>query len=129
VNVQLLLIAKAPVPGWVKTRLCPPCTPPQAAAIADAALRDTIDVLSAAPAARRTAVLSGQYRLPAGWRVVAQRGRGLGSSCWPRSGWAPQQPWRCGDSGTHDLKKEPRPRPALAVRARMIARTVSRDVC
>ncbi len=76
-NIQLLLIAKAPVPGRVKTRLCPPCTPPQAAAIADAALRDTIDVLSAAPAIGRTAVLSGQYRMPAGWCVVAQRGRGL----------------------------------------------------
>src|SRR2546427_100221 len=32
-DVQLLLIAKAPVPGRVKTRLCPPATPVQAAAL------------------------------------------------------------------------------------------------
>ena len=34
----LLVIAKAPVPGRVKTRLTPPCTPEQAAALARAAL-------------------------------------------------------------------------------------------
>ncbi|PWU47234.1 glycosyltransferase, partial [Micromonospora globispora] len=30
----LLVVAKAPVPGAVKTRLCPPATPLQAARIA-----------------------------------------------------------------------------------------------
>ena len=30
-NAQWLVLAKAPVPGRVKTRLCPPCTPAQAA--------------------------------------------------------------------------------------------------
>jgi len=30
---RVLVIAKAPVPGRVKTRLCPPCTPEQAAAL------------------------------------------------------------------------------------------------
>ena len=34
-SVQLLLFAKAPQPGRVKTRLCPPATPEQAAAIAE----------------------------------------------------------------------------------------------
>ena len=29
--IQVLVMAKAPVPGRVKTRLCPPCTPAQAA--------------------------------------------------------------------------------------------------
>jgi len=77
VSVQLLLFAKAPHPGRVKTRLCPPATPEQAAAIAEAALADTIDVLSATPAMRRTIVLSGQYPVPAGWHAVAQRGSGL----------------------------------------------------
>ncbi|MBI5104514.1 MAG: glycosyltransferase, partial [Solirubrobacterales bacterium] len=38
----LAVIAKAPAPGRVKTRLCPPCTPEQAAALAEAALRDTL---------------------------------------------------------------------------------------
>lgn len=75
--VQLLVIAKAPVPGRVKTRLCPPCTPDGAAAVAAAALADTLDAASAAAAVRRTVVLSGQHPAPAGWRVVPQRGDGL----------------------------------------------------
>ena len=76
-DVQLLLIAKAPVPGRVKTRLCPPATPVQAAAVAAAALADTVAALSATPAARRTIVLSGRYRVPDGWHASAQRGDGL----------------------------------------------------
>jgi glycosyltransferase A (GT-A) superfamily protein (DUF2064 family) len=43
---HLLVLAKAPVPGRVKTRLCPPCTPEQAALIAAAALADTLDAVS-----------------------------------------------------------------------------------
>jgi glycosyltransferase A (GT-A) superfamily protein (DUF2064 family) len=74
---QLLLIAKAPVPGRVKTRLCPPCTPEQAARVAAAALADTIAVLTATPAGRRTIVLSGRYRRPPGWHLVLQEGDGL----------------------------------------------------
>jgi uncharacterized protein len=76
-RLQLLVIAKAPVPGRVKTRLCPPATPEQAARIAAAALADTIDAATATPAAQRCLVLSGRYRAPVGWRVVAQRGAGL----------------------------------------------------
>jgi len=76
--VQLLLMAKAPVPGLVKTRLCPPCTPEQAAAVAAAALADTVDSLASTPAVRRTLVLNGRMEVPAGWDVVAQRGAGLG---------------------------------------------------
>ena len=45
----LVVIAKAPAPGRSKTRLCPPCTPQEAAVLAEAALRDTLDA-----AARRT---------------------------------------------------------------------------
>jgi len=76
-TAQLLVIAKQPVPGQVKTRLCPPCTPGQAAQVAAAALRDTLDTVTATPAAGRVLVLSGQYRPPDGWGVVAQRGDGL----------------------------------------------------
>ncbi|WP_327002578.1 DUF2064 domain-containing protein [Dactylosporangium sp. NBC_01737] len=76
-SVQLLVFAKAPVPGRVKTRLCPPASAAQAAAIAAAALADTIDVLDVTPAVRRTLVLSGQYPVPPGWRTVAQHGTGL----------------------------------------------------
>jgi uncharacterized protein len=75
---QLLVIAKAPVPGRVKTRLCPPCTPSQAAAVAEAALLDTIAAAETARVVRRTLVLSGQYASPPGWRTVPQRGDGLG---------------------------------------------------
>jgi rSAM/selenodomain-associated transferase 1 len=77
-EAQLLVLAKAPVPGRVKTRLCPPCTPVEAARLAAAALADTLDALGVAPAAARTLVLDGAYRPPAGWRVVPQRGDGLG---------------------------------------------------
>jgi rSAM/selenodomain-associated transferase 1 len=76
--MQVLVIAKQPVAGRVKTRLCPPCTPQQAAAVADAALRDTLDAVSATPAARRTLVVHGCYAAPPGWLVAHQRGDGLG---------------------------------------------------
>jgi uncharacterized protein len=76
-NVQLLVIAKAPVPGRVKTRLCPPCTPVQAAAVAAAALADTLGAARATPAVRHTIVHCGQFEPPAGWHRVPQRGDGL----------------------------------------------------
>lgn len=41
--MDLLVLAKEPVPGRVKTRLTPPCTPHEAAALAEAALADTLD--------------------------------------------------------------------------------------
>jgi rSAM/selenodomain-associated transferase 1 len=79
-DAVLLVLAKAPVPGLSKTRLCPPCTPAQAAALADAALRDTLAVVAATPVTRRVLVLDGQPGawLPPGIEVVAQRGGGLG---------------------------------------------------
>jgi rSAM/selenodomain-associated transferase 1 len=76
---QLLVLAKAPVPGRVKTRLCPPCTPEQAARVAAAALADTLAAGGALAVARRTLVLDGGYRPPRGWLVVPQRGEGLGA--------------------------------------------------
>jgi len=76
----LIVIAKAPTPGRVKTRLCPPCTPEQAAALAEAALADTLAAVAAADADRRVVALDGDPGawLPEGFDVVAQRGRGLG---------------------------------------------------
>jgi glycosyltransferase A (GT-A) superfamily protein (DUF2064 family) len=56
---QLLVITKAPVPGRSKTRLTPPCTPEQAAAIAAAAVGDTLDAVRATPAQRRVVALDG----------------------------------------------------------------------
>ena len=77
-SLQLLVIAKEPVPGRVKTRLCPPCTPEQAAAVAAASLADTLRTVDATPATRRTLALCGTYVPPAGWGLVRQRGDGLG---------------------------------------------------
>jgi rSAM/selenodomain-associated transferase 1 len=76
----LLVIAKEPVPGRVKTRLTPPCTPQQAAALAAAALRDTLDSAAASRLARRLVlVLDGRAPawIPSGVEVIAQRGDGL----------------------------------------------------
>ena len=75
----LIVIAKAPVAGRVKTRLCPPCTPAEAAALAEAALRDTLAAMAATPARRRVVALDGPAGdwLPDGFEVVEQRGNGL----------------------------------------------------
>ena len=74
-----MVLAKAPRPGRSKTRLCPPCTPRDAAALARAALADTLDAVLATPAARRVLVLDGPVGdwLAPGIEVVAQRGAGL----------------------------------------------------
>lgn len=79
ISPTYLVIAKAPVPGRSKTRLTPPCTPEQAAALAEAALVDTLAAVAAAPAGRRVIVLEGTPGpwVPAGFEVVAQRGDGL----------------------------------------------------
>ena len=78
-QVHLLVLAKAPVAGRVKTRLCPPFTPHQAAQLADAALRDTLAAVAATPAVCRTVVLDGAPGdwLPEGFAVLRQRGDGL----------------------------------------------------
>lgn len=56
---SLIVIAKEPVAGRVKTRLCPPFTADQAASLARAALLDTMDVLGRTPADHRVLVLDG----------------------------------------------------------------------
>jgi rSAM/selenodomain-associated transferase 1 len=84
----ILVLAKAPEPGRVKTRLCPPLRPEQAADLAAAALLDTITAAASVPGARPVVVLTGLLRraarcteLAAALRDVAvlpQRGDGLG---------------------------------------------------
>ncbi|CAN5194931.1 DUF2064 domain-containing protein [soil metagenome] len=81
--MQIVVIAKAPVPGSVKTRLSPPCTPDQAAAIAAAALADTLATVRSVPVHRRVVTFDGDPAHPdvdlAGFDVLAQHGTGLGA--------------------------------------------------
>jgi hypothetical protein len=82
----LALFAKQPVPGQVKTRLCPPLSLDQAAACYEAMLRDILDqhlrgsladvdrALWFTPA---DATLWFERETPPGYRLLAQRGRNL----------------------------------------------------
>jgi uncharacterized protein len=78
-SAALLVIAKEPLPGRVKTRLTPPCTHEEAAHLAAAALTDTLDVVARTPTARRVLVFDGDARhwRRRGFEVTAQRGDGL----------------------------------------------------
>lgn len=93
-TAAVVVFAKAPVAGRVKTRMIPPLTPDQAAGLYAAMLADVLDA-TAEFAARRglDAVLAidppevcGEMarRAPPGYRVVAQRGPGLSA----RMAWA-----------------------------------------
>ena len=82
---QLIVLAKAPVPGRVKTRLTPPFTPHEAAALAESALADTLEAGASASFARHVLALADQWaapgtlraELPGRFEVTAQRGGGL----------------------------------------------------
>lgn len=93
-RVTYVVLAKAPVPGLVKTRLTTAYSEHEAAALASAALLDSLDAVRAAAArspegqARLVCALTGDLgaaAAPAALRtglvpftVVAQRGEGLG---------------------------------------------------
>jgi len=84
------MIAKAPVAGLAKTRLCPPCSAVQAAALAEASLLDTLDAMAQTGAARHVVVLDGEpsptlrsaivglATTSGGFEVIGQRGADLG---------------------------------------------------
>ena len=78
-RAQVIVIAKQPVPGRVKTRLTPPFSPRQAARLAAAALADTLAAAAQVPAVRHVLALEGTAGdwLPPGFDVIAQHGRGL----------------------------------------------------
>lgn len=81
----LLVVAKAPVPGFAKTRLCPPATPAQAAEIAAAALLDTLDAVCAVPGAAPVVAMTGDLG-------AATRGAEIGlalrrTTVIPQRGW------------------------------------------
>jgi uncharacterized protein len=64
----LLVLAKAPVAGRVKTRLCPPLGSAEAADLAAAALLDTLDAAGAVPGGCVVVAMAG--RLPAAARAA-----------------------------------------------------------
>ncbi len=84
-TVAVAIVAKAPRPGAVKTRLCPPLRPREAAALARCFLRDKIaqvggltgvtPVVAFTPAGERPLF----ERLAVGFTLVPQRGADLGS--------------------------------------------------
>jgi rSAM/selenodomain-associated transferase 1 len=78
-DATVAVIAKAPEPGKVKTRLCPPCTPEQAARFAAALLEHTLAEVAATPVVRRAVLRLGEGDawIPDGFDVVDQRGAGL----------------------------------------------------
>jgi glycosyltransferase A (GT-A) superfamily protein (DUF2064 family) len=71
---HLLVLAKAPVPGRVKTRLSPPLTTVEAAVVAEAALADTFEAVAGCGADRLIVALDGEPGpwLPEGFEVVPQ---------------------------------------------------------
>ncbi len=74
----VVMLAKAPVPGLAKTRLCPPCTHTAAAALAEASLRDTAGVIESWGGPRLLSLdrCATTFALPC-WPVVEQCAGGL----------------------------------------------------
>ena len=60
----IIVLAKSPVAGRVKTRCTPPCTPEQAAELATAAMTDTLDAVLRSSSRRVVIALDGE---PCGW--------------------------------------------------------------
>ncbi len=75
---RLIVLAKEPRPGSVKTRLCPPLTPAGAAQLAEASLTTTLEVVAVVAADAHVLVVDGQPGtwLPSGFEVLSQRGAG-----------------------------------------------------
>ncbi|HVW35488.1 MAG TPA: DUF2064 domain-containing protein, partial [Acidimicrobiia bacterium] len=92
-TAPVIVMAKEPRPGRVKTRLCPPCSPEEAAAVAEAALADTLAAVARCGATRRVLALDGRPGpwLPPGFEVIEQRGEDFNArliSAWTDAGGA-----------------------------------------
>ncbi|HEY7140437.1 MAG TPA: TIGR04282 family arsenosugar biosynthesis glycosyltransferase [Methylomirabilota bacterium] len=79
-------MAKVPIAGEVKTRLCPPLRPDQAAELARCFLEDRVEQLGALPGSDRLVAFTPPERepelrrlLPAGLRLLPQAGADLGA--------------------------------------------------
>jgi hypothetical protein len=72
--VQVVVVAKEPLPGTVKTRLCPPLTAAQAASVAAAALADTLEAVAGTNCSARVVAFEGSPDgwVPKGFSVVPQ---------------------------------------------------------
>jgi glycosyltransferase A (GT-A) superfamily protein (DUF2064 family) len=71
IAAQVLVLAKEPVAGRVKTRLTPSLTGDQAASVASAALEDTLDAVRGTDVAGRLLVVDGVVDAP-GFLVLPQ---------------------------------------------------------
>jgi rSAM/selenodomain-associated transferase 1 len=78
-STQIVVMAKRPTPGRVKTRLIARFGADGAAALAEAALHDTFDAISAGSWARQVVALDGDPDglIPDGFDHLVQRGDGL----------------------------------------------------
>ena len=82
---HLVVFAKVPQPGAVKTRLCPPLTPDQAGRLAEAFLRDVLATGEQLPDVSRTLAYAPRGKRAemsriagADWHLRLQRGKNLG---------------------------------------------------
>jgi uncharacterized protein len=85
-RVALAVMAKAPVAGQVKTRMCPPLTPAEAAALARCFLLDRLEQLGEVSDGDALVAFAPKERdaemrdvLPAGVRLIPQEGADLGA--------------------------------------------------
>lgn len=80
----LLVVAREPVPGSTKTRLCPPLTPGEAARLYEMFLLDTLEIMRQVPGADRFIVYlpegaEGYFRaLAPDFKLIPQIGSSLG---------------------------------------------------
>ncbi len=84
-RVAIVIMAKQPVPGRAKTRLCPPLTFGQAAELSEALLGDTVDLVSGVGGVELAVAVSPlgavgpmRHLLPARARVFAVEGPSIG---------------------------------------------------
>jgi rSAM/selenodomain-associated transferase 1 len=74
-EIHIIVMAKEPRAGTVKTRLCPPLTPVEAAGLARAALIDTLHVVARTNVRAHSVILEGDVGdwLPSSCAVIVQR--------------------------------------------------------
>jgi len=76
IRAHVMVVAKAPLAGRVKTRLTPALSAQQACDVAAAALADTLQAVAGCGVERRVVAIDGPVGdwLPSGFTVISQRG-------------------------------------------------------